>query len=166
MASLEVRRREPVGATGYRSAKPLPRLELARGSFYTGRVWLSPLLVALIGVGVTTSGIFLAHIAILGAGSFFFMLAGLLLFTALGGRAWLRVDDVRVRGRCSGTSLDVAREEIVSLGTGSEAGSRTVWVNVKGEGRHLVLDGLSEDDAATAIRELREALGNHVAAEA
>jgi hypothetical protein len=61
-------------------------------------------------------------------------------------------DDVTLPGR------KIPRERIESVGVGSAEPYRTLWLLVRGEGRVLVLEGLTADEAELAERSLVGAL--------
>ena len=120
-------------------------------------VWVPAFLIVL-GLVIVSTGLALHTPAITGAGTLFFVLALALVLSRRRSPAWVRLDRERVRARCGAESLDVSRDAVEDVGTGEDGATRTLWLQVRGQGRLLALEGLDPADAARAAEALREAL--------
>lgn len=148
---------------GYRHAADAPVLELRCQPTATGpvRSGTAVALAAVLAAGLLVFAIIVRSGPAIGAVSVAIGALGWLVLASRRGRAAAIVrigaDELCVIAPDRKLRAPIADVESVALGNDQDA-LRTVWARVKGEGRVLLLDGLTTDEADVALERIDAAL--------
>lgn len=151
---------ERIGGITVRTTDAAVEIDRARREVPPSRAQAVAILVALfLAVALATLATFTGSRPVLGVAPvpLIALVVGAFLQYQRARAVSVRVDAEAITWRGAGKKR-VPKELVESVGIGNDGGHRTVWLAVRGVGRLLVLEGLTDPEAELAAARLRAAV--------